>query len=301
MAREENAMITYDDARYMVANEDFSSKQYISSSNECMVKSEINKYLLYESDLSDYDNNQLVPYQMLSPHFWQFISTYYKMNNTSGGVIDHKGGKNAVISGDVLRGQVGKVGNAFKINDGGFSVGNSNFFDFSSNGANHKNSFVTWVKFLDSGSYSIFHNSVSSIRWTFKFETVGSDLVVKIKGGDNQSINTNYIGRKVTNFDFKIGSWQLLGFSYFGTSSSDSLEIYQNSIQVDNSNANSGSYGTAINSGATVRFFYGNSNASLNGFVDDTLFLKKYAMKKNDYEYLYNNGAGRILTPPTTV
>lgn len=304
MAREVNAAITYSDAIYMVANENFSAKQSMPSSNQCMIRSEIEKYLLYQSDISDYATNELVPYHRLSPHFWQFISAYYRLENTTGSIIDLKGGKNADALSGTIRGIAGKIGNAFDVRTGGFVIGNNAFFDFAENGASHPTSFVCWVKYLGAGTFSIFTNALSETRWSFRFETIGNDLVVRVKGGSDETVNTNYIGRKKTNFDFKINQWQLLGFRYSGGSGSSALQIYQNGNRIDNADMNSGSFGNAINTTTSVKFFYkqdgiGGETIFFNGYADETLFLKKYAMTVDDFKYLYNNGAGRILAPPT--
>jgi hypothetical protein len=68
MARQTNAMITYNDAQFMVANSGFLFKiQGCPSTNQCMTKSEIDKYLVTDpSSYTGYSNNQLVPFDKLN-------------------------------------------------------------------------------------------------------------------------------------------------------------------------------------------------------------------------------------------
>jgi hypothetical protein len=68
MARQNNAMVTYNDAQFMVANNGFLFKiQGCPSTNQCMTKFEIDKYLVTDpSSYSAYANNQLVPFNRLN-------------------------------------------------------------------------------------------------------------------------------------------------------------------------------------------------------------------------------------------
>ena len=70
MARENNKMITFNDALFMVANEGFIQKNFFVTSNNCMTKFDIEFYLFVDttfSDFSSYQANQLVPYQKIQP------------------------------------------------------------------------------------------------------------------------------------------------------------------------------------------------------------------------------------------
>jgi len=68
MARVANAMITYDDANYMIANEGFTLIGTYTTGLNCMNKSEILAYMNADSSyFSSYVSNQLVPYNLLHP------------------------------------------------------------------------------------------------------------------------------------------------------------------------------------------------------------------------------------------
>lgn len=69
MAREIDAMVTFNDLRYMNNNEDFIANKTIKSSEECTTKSEIIEHLyIYEAYLgTGFVSNQLVPYHRLKP------------------------------------------------------------------------------------------------------------------------------------------------------------------------------------------------------------------------------------------
>jgi len=65
MARQTNAMISYNDAQDMVTIEGYAFNQTIPVSDQCMNKVEIETYLF--CDISGtYDDNQLVPYNRIS-------------------------------------------------------------------------------------------------------------------------------------------------------------------------------------------------------------------------------------------
>jgi hypothetical protein len=68
MARQTNAMITYNDAIYMVANEGFLEFEPIPVSNQCMTSEEIRYYMNADVEkFETYENKRLVPYHLLSP------------------------------------------------------------------------------------------------------------------------------------------------------------------------------------------------------------------------------------------
>lgn len=67
MARATNGMITYNDARYMVANEGYQyndDSSLLPATNQCMTKEVITNYLDVQI-LGSYANNQLVPYNKI--------------------------------------------------------------------------------------------------------------------------------------------------------------------------------------------------------------------------------------------
>ena len=66
MARETNAIVTFDDLGYMLANEGFIANQTIPTGNECVTKSELIQNLyVYENYISNYINNELIPYHLI--------------------------------------------------------------------------------------------------------------------------------------------------------------------------------------------------------------------------------------------
>jgi len=69
MAREFNAVVTFNDAHYMVANEGyFQLQSEMPTGSECMSKAAIQFFLeIDETRISSLDMNQVVPYQLLSP------------------------------------------------------------------------------------------------------------------------------------------------------------------------------------------------------------------------------------------
>ena len=70
MARQTGYMITFDDAIFMVNNENFTALTSIPSDNKCMTKSEIEQYLKVDTSFSNftsYLSNQLVPYEKIQP------------------------------------------------------------------------------------------------------------------------------------------------------------------------------------------------------------------------------------------
>jgi hypothetical protein len=68
MARENNGIITYNDAQFMVANLGFRFKiGGCPSTDRCMTRFEIDKYLAtYDLSYQGYQNNQLVPYDRIN-------------------------------------------------------------------------------------------------------------------------------------------------------------------------------------------------------------------------------------------
>jgi len=61
MARETNAIVTFDDLRYMSDNEGFIANQTIPTGNECVTKSELIQNLyVYENYISSYIDNELI-------------------------------------------------------------------------------------------------------------------------------------------------------------------------------------------------------------------------------------------------
>ena len=67
MARVTNAMITFNDARYMVTNEGYEynhDSSLLPATNECMTKGDITSYLDVQL-LGTYASNQLVPYNKI--------------------------------------------------------------------------------------------------------------------------------------------------------------------------------------------------------------------------------------------
>lgn len=68
MARQTNAMITLDDAKYMVANEGFAELHAIPTGKDVLDREDIEYYInANNNNFSSYSSNRLVPYQLLQP------------------------------------------------------------------------------------------------------------------------------------------------------------------------------------------------------------------------------------------
>jgi hypothetical protein len=66
MARETNAIVIFDDLRYMSDNQGFIANQNIPTGNECVTKSELIQNLyVYENYISSYIDNELIPYHLI--------------------------------------------------------------------------------------------------------------------------------------------------------------------------------------------------------------------------------------------
>lgn len=107
MAREVGAMITFNDAQYMVDNQDYTALDTIPNSNELMTRSAIEYYLDIDTtygNFSSYSSNELVPYQELKSNAPTQLptggviteidenGTTYRIHSfTSTGVFDPKG------------------------------------------------------------------------------------------------------------------------------------------------------------------------------------------------------------------
>lgn len=69
MAREFNALVTFDDAHYMLANEGYNQiESNMPTGTECMTKAAVLFFLeVITSNLDPLASNQLVPYELLEP------------------------------------------------------------------------------------------------------------------------------------------------------------------------------------------------------------------------------------------
>lgn len=292
MARQDNSIITYDDAIYMHNNEGFNKFKLIPSSKECMTKSNVLEYLDIEiGKLDTLQTNQLVTYNRLSLPFYPFLRSYWGLGELSGNFIDISGApKDLVPSAEVTRSAAGVIGNASGFANGAGTVGNNTHYDFSISQVDKSVAIQAWVKFTSDSDGRIYTQEVTASRWNVRlwYTASTSELSFTLRGESETA--GGYIGRAISNFDIKLNQWQHIVMTYDATKLNSGIRLYQNGIRKDDIDKSSGTYGsyaavstTSINIGV----FPGN--------LDEVFFLRDYYLDAFDINYLYNSGNGRII------
>lgn len=224
---------------------------------------------------------------------WNNLVAYWKMDDTSGNLVDHSGNGHTAAATNLSYGNPGKVGTSVGFNGSSSKAVIADHSDFSfteGGGVDTPFSISLWAYINNTNDQMIINKLNTNREWYFYHSH--NKLILYLESDSDNTISATTVNT------IPINQWVYITATYNGEKTYDGISIYLNGVLQDLDRFKKGTY-TGMSNGTDpiVIGQHGNQRnmLRLNGMIDELAVFKNYALTPSDVEYIYNSGNGKKL------